>query len=141
LSALGFLLIIGLTISRYPDVFARTVTYFDSWGVYGHPGLPARGLGQVVIYFLTICGIWGVVVAALRFAFTNSLTRPMRDMVGALFALYVASSFFQFYAGTITGSGLVLAFFVGLAIVIIANAAIGIFFPRHQRPVGPSTPV
>ncbi|MGD0478349.1 MAG: zinc ribbon domain-containing protein [Nitrososphaerales archaeon] len=141
LSVFGFLLIIGLTISRYPDVFAKMDTYFDSWGMYGHPVLPAQGLGQIVIYFLTVCGIWGLIAAALRFAFTNSLSRPMRDMVGALFALYVADSFSQFYAHTITGSDLVLAFFVGLAMVIIADVAIVIFFPRHQRPVVPSTPV
>jgi hypothetical protein len=140
-SALGFLLIIGLTISQYPDVFARVDAYFDSWGVYGHPVLPAYGLGQIVIYFLTISGIWGLVAAALRFAFTNSFSRPIRDIVGALFALYVASSFSQFYARTITESGLVLAFIVGLAKVVVANAAIRIFVPAHQRPVVPSTPV
>jgi hypothetical protein len=140
-SAFGFLLIVGLTISQYPDVFARMDAYFDSWGVYGHPVLPAYGLGQIVIYFLTISGIWGLVVAALRLAFTNSFSRPMRDIVGALFALYVASSFSQFYARTFTGSGLVIAFFVGLAIVIIADVAIGIFLPTRQRPVVPSTPV
>jgi len=141
LSAFGFLLIICLTISRYPDVFARLGAYLGSWGVYGHPVLPVYNLGQVVIYFLTACGIWGVFAAALRFAFTDSLSRPMRDLVGALFALYVASSFFQFYAGRITGSGLVLAFFVGLAAVIIADVAIGIIFPRHRRLEVPSTSV
>jgi hypothetical protein len=109
--------------------------------VYGHPVLPVYGLGQIVIYFLTISGIWGLVAAALRFAFTNSLSRPMRDIVGALFALYIASSFSQFYARTITGWGLVLAFIVGLAIVITADAALRIFVPAHQRPVVPSKPV
>jgi hypothetical protein len=141
LSVFGFLLIVGLTISRYPDVFARMDAYFDSWGVYGHPVLPDHGLGRIVIYFLTVCGIWGLVVATLRFTFTNSLFRPMRDLVGALFALYVAHSFSQFYAGTITGSGLALAFFVGLVMVAIADVAIGIFLQRHQRPTVPSTPV
>jgi hypothetical protein len=133
INGIGFLVIILLTISQYPDVFVLLSRYFQSWGTYGYPVLPGRQLGQVIVYLLTVSGIWGLVSAALRFAFTNSLSRPARDIVGALFALYMANSFTQFYAGTIHGTGLVVAFFIGLIAVVIANALIAYFVPRRQR--------
>jgi hypothetical protein len=132
-SAFGFLIIMIITVSNYPNVFSLVNSYLLSWGTYGHPVLPGHPLGQIIIYFLTACGVWGIVSACLRFAFTNSLRRPMRNIVGALFSLYLAGSLSQFYAGTITGTGLVVAFFVGLAFVIAADAAIAFFFPRRLR--------
>jgi hypothetical protein len=130
--AFGFLIVIGLMISQYPNVFSLIGAYFKSWGAHGYPILPGHDLGQALIFLLTASGVWGLVSASLRFAFTDSLRRPMREVVGALFALYVASSFTRYYAGAIRGTGLVLAFFVGLAVVVIANAVISYFFPRHQ---------
>ncbi len=130
-NAFGFLLIIGLTISQYPNVFTLISRYFESWGTLGYPVLPGHALGQVVIYFFTVSGVWGLVSAGLRFAFTNSLSRPMRGIVGALFALYIANAFSQFYAGTIRGTALALTFFVGLGVVIIANALIAYYVPRR----------
>jgi hypothetical protein len=132
-NAFGFLVIIGLTINQYPDVFSLINRYLESWGAHGYPLLPGHALGQIVIFFLTASGVWGLVSAGLRFAFTDSLSRPMRGVVGALFALYIANSFSQFYAGTIRGSGLVLDFFIGLAVVIIADAVIALSLPRWQR--------
>jgi hypothetical protein len=133
-SAFGFLIIIGLTISQYPNVFVLSGNYFASLSAYGYPILPGYALGQVIIYFLTVCGVWGLVSNGLRFAFTNSISRPIRGVVGALFALYLANSFSQYYARIIGGSGLVLNFFVGLAVVIIVNAVIAYSFPhRHWR--------
>jgi hypothetical protein len=134
-NAFGFLIIIGLTISQYPNVFSLIGRYFETWGILGYPVLPGYALGRVIIYFLTISGIWGLVSAGLRFAFTNSLSRPMRDIVVALFALFIANAFSQFYAGTIRGSALVLTFFVGLAVVIIANALIAYYVPRRLQTV------
>ncbi|MDA4124081.1 MAG: zinc ribbon domain-containing protein [Thaumarchaeota archaeon] len=130
-SAFGFLIIIGLTISQYPNAFTLMNRYFIGWGTVGYPFLPGYALGQVVIYFFTLCGIWGLVSAGLRFAFTNSISRPMRSVVGALFAFYIASVFSQYYAGTIAGSALVLTFFVGLGVVIVANALIAYYVPRR----------
>jgi hypothetical protein len=135
-SAFGFLVIIGLTISNYPNVLSLINAYLVSWGAHGQPILPGRALGRVIIYFLTACGVWGLIIACMRFAFTNAISRPMRDVVGALFVLYVAGAFSQFYAGSITGSALVVAFFIGLAVMIIANAAIALFLP-HQFGVRP----
>ena len=135
ISAFGFLIIIGLTISTYPNVFILSGNYFANLTAYGY-WIPDLALGRVIIYFLTACGVWGLVSNGLRFAFTNSLSRPMRGVVGALFALYVANSFSQYYATprTITWSGLVLNFFVGLAVVIVVDAVIAYSFPhRHWR--------
>jgi hypothetical protein len=130
-NAFGFLIILGLTISRYPDVFSLLGTYFQSWGTLGYPILPGPALGQVIIFVFVAGGVWGLVSGCLRFAFTDTFARPMRSIVGALFSLYVASLFMRFYARTMGGSGLVLAFFVGLAIVVIANAVIAYFVPRR----------
>jgi len=130
-NAFGFLIIIALTISRYPDVFTLIARYLGSWGTHGYPILPGYDLGQVMIYLFTASGIWGVLSSCLRFAFTTSFARPMRGIVGAMFALYIASSLSQYYSGAIKGSGLVLDFFVGLAIVIVANAMIAYFVPHR----------
>jgi len=130
-SAFGFLIILGLTISLYPNVFSLLGTYFQSWGAHGYPILPGAALGKVFIFLFVAGGVWGLVSACLRFAFTDSFARPMRNIVGALFSLYVASLLTRYYAFEIRGSGLVLAFFVGLAIVVIADAVISFFVPRH----------
>lgn len=94
----------GLTISQYPNVFSLITRYFETWGTLGYPVLPGYALGPVIIYFFTVSGIWGLVSAGLRFAFTNFLSRPMRDIVGALFALYVANAFSQLYLGGSQGN-------------------------------------
>lgn len=130
-TAFGFLIILGLTISRYPDVFTLLGVYLQSWGTHGYPILPGFALGQVIIFLLVAGGVWGLVAACLRFGFTDSFARPMRNIVGALFSLYLASEFTRFYAGEIRGSGLAIAFFVGLAVVVIANGVIAYLVPRH----------
>ena len=130
-SAFGFLIILGLTLSQYPDTFALLAGYFESWGTHGYPVLPGRALGQVLIYLLTAGGIWGLISAGLRFAYTDSFSRPIRGIVGGLFSLYMANAFSQFYSGAIRGSELVLTLFVGLAVVIVANAVIAYYLPHR----------
>jgi hypothetical protein len=130
-SAFGFLIVVGLTISTYPNVFSLLGTYLQSWGTHGYPVLPNSELGKVIVFLLVASGVWGLVSACLRFAFTSSLRRPLINVVGALFSLYLANAFTRFYAGEIRGAGLVLAFFVGLAIVIIADAVVSLAVPRR----------
>ncbi len=138
--AVGFLVVIGLTIARFPDVFALILRYLESWGTYGYPVLPPSALGQVIIFLFTASGVWGLVSSGLWLAFSTRLRRPLRDVVGAVFSLYVAYAFTQFYAGTIRGSGLVLAFFIGLAGVVLFNALIAHFVPRRKGPRQEATP-
>jgi len=129
-TAVGFFVIILLTIAAYPDVFSKIVKYLESFGTYGHPVLPSYGLGQIMIYFFNLSGIWGLISAALRFFLTGSASRATRDGVGAIFALYTASILTRFYAGSFNGWGLVSMWVVGLVIVIIADALITFFVPR-----------
>jgi hypothetical protein len=130
--AFGYLIILGLTIVRYPDVLVLIFRWLESWGTYGYPVLPPYALGMVVIFLLTAGGIWGLVSSALRLAFTSRFRRPMRDIVGAVFSLYVAYIFAEFYAKAIRGSGLVFAFFVGLAAMVLVNAVIRHYVPRRK---------
>jgi len=130
--AVGFLMIVGLTIAWYPDVFVLFFRYLGSWGTYGYPVLPPYALGQVIIFLFTASGVWGLASSALRLAFSSRLRRPVRNIVGAVFSLYVAYIFTQFYARTIRGAGLVLAFFVGLAAMVLANALVTHLLPRRK---------
>ena len=131
-NGVGFLIIIGLMVFWYPDVFTLVVRYLESWGTYGHPVLPSHALGQVIIFLFTAGGFWGLASSGLRLAFTSRFARPLRGIVGALFSLYVAFIFSQFYSNTIHGAGLVLAFFVGLAAMVLVNALISHFVPRRR---------
>jgi len=140
LRAVGFLVVIGLTIARFPDVFVLILRYLESWGTYGYPVLPPSALGQVIVFFLTAGGVWGLVSSGLRLAFSGRLRRPLRDIVGDVFSLYVAYAFAQFYARTIRGAGLVLAFFIGLAAVVLVNALITHFVPRRRGTRQETTP-
>lgn len=133
--AVGFLIILGMTIVYYPDVFVLFFRYLGSWGSYGYPVLPPRALGEVIIFLFTASGAWGVVSAGLRLVFSNRLRETVRDVVGGLFSLYVAFIFTQFYAGTIHGTGLVLAFFLGLAAMVLVNAVAAHALPRRRRPM------
>jgi uncharacterized protein (DUF58 family) len=56
----------------------------------------------------------------------------LRGVVGGLFSLYVGFILAAFYARTLNGAGLVLAFFVGLAAMIAVDAMISFFFPRRR---------
>ena len=132
-TAAGFFVIIGLTIFAYPDVFSRIIDYLESFATYGHPVLPPYSLGEVIIYFFYLSGIWGLIAAGLRFALTNRITKPTQDVVGALFALYIGNSFSMFYAGAYGGWGLLGTLILGLAVVIIASALIGYFVPRAVK--------
>jgi hypothetical protein len=134
----GFLVVIGLTIFLYPDVFTLVIKYFESWGNYGYPVLPAKALGQAMIFLFTASGAWGLVSAGLRLAFTNRFARSLREIVGAMFSLYFASILSEFYAGAMKGAGLVFLFFIGLAAVVMANTLIWHYIPHHkaQRQVG-----
>ncbi|HZW58619.1 MAG TPA: zinc ribbon domain-containing protein [Nitrososphaerales archaeon] len=131
--ALGFLAIIVLTIVTYPNVFSLIADYFRSFVTYGHPVLPPYSLGQVIIFFFNVSGIWGLIAAGLRFAFTNSYVRAAQDVAGALFALYIARTFTEFYARAFGGWGLLGYLALGLVGVIIASALIGFAVPRVLR--------
>lgn len=128
--AVGFLVIIGLTIAYYPDVLVLLFRYLESWGSYGYPVLPPRALGEVIIFLFTAGGVWGMGSAGARLALSSRLRETMRDAVGGAFSLYVAFIFTQFYAGTTRGAGLVLLFFLGLAAMVLVNAIISHFVPR-----------
>ena len=130
--AVGFLIIIGLTIAWYPDVFVLFFRYLGSWGTHGYPVLPPFALGQVIVFLFTASGVWGLASSAMRLVFSSRLRRPVRNIVGAVFSLYVAYIFTQFYARAIRGAGLVLAFFVGLAAMVLANALVTHLLPRRK---------
>ncbi|HXW95637.1 MAG TPA: zinc ribbon domain-containing protein [Nitrososphaerales archaeon] len=139
ISGVGYLIIIGLMIFWYPDVFTLLVKYLESWGTYGHPVLPGHALGQAIIFLFTASGVWGVLSSGGRLALTSRVVRPLRGVVGGLFSLYVAFILSSFYAKSINGAGLVLAFFVGLAAMIVTNALISFFLPRRRTPKQMST--
>lgn len=132
--AVGILVIIGLTIAYYPDVFVLLFRYLESWGSYGYPVLPPRALGEVAIFLFSASGAWGIVSAGVRFALTSRLRETMHDIVGGVFSVYVAFIFTQFYAGTVRGAGLVLLFFLGLAGMVIVDAIVSHFVPRRRGP-------
>jgi hypothetical protein len=134
----GFLIILGLAVILYPDVFSLIVLYFKSWGTHGYPVLPGHALGDVIVFLLYAGGVWGLFTSLLRLVFSHRLRRPLRHAVGALFSLYFAYALTRFYAGAMRGSGLVFAFFVGLACLVLANALIFALVPR-RRGVGPGT--
>jgi len=132
ISGVGYLIILGLMVFWYPDVFALLVKYLESWGTYGHPVLPGHALGQVMIFLFAACGVWGILSSGGRLALTRQVARPLRGVVGGLFSLYMAFILSSFYARAINGAGLVLAFFVGLAGVVVTNALISFFLPRRR---------
>ena len=132
ITGVGYLIIIGLMIFWYPDVFTLIVKYLEGWGTYGHPVLPGHALGEVMIFLFTSCGIWGVLTSGLRVALTSRLARPLRGVVGGLLSLYVAFILSSFYAKALNGPGLVLAFFVGLAAMIVVDGMISFFLPRRR---------
>ena len=140
ITGVGYLVIIGLMIFWYPDVFTLLVKYLESWGTYGHPVLPGHAIGQVMIFLFTASGVWGIMSSAGRLALTRRVARPLRGVVGGLFSLYMAFILTSFYGKAINGAGLVLAFFVGLAGMIVINALISFFLPRRrpskQMPTG-----
>ena len=131
-SGFGYLIIIGLTVFWYPDVLTLLIKYLESWGTYGHPVLPSSALGKPIIFLIATSGVWGIVSSGLRVAFTTRFARPIRGISNGLFSIYVAFTLEEFYAKVYRGAGLVLAFFIGLAVLVLVNALIWHFLPRRR---------
>jgi hypothetical protein len=138
-AGVGYLIIIGLMVFWYPDVLTLVVKYLESWGTYGHPVLPGHALGQAMIFLFASCGVWGIVTSGLRLVLTSRLTKSLRGVVGGLFSLYIAFILGSFYGRALSGAGLVLAFFVGLAAMIVVDSMISLFVPRRRLPKQPPT--
>jgi hypothetical protein len=134
ITGVGYLIIIGLMVFWYPDVFTLLVKYLEGWGTYGHPVLPGHSLGEVMIFLFTASGVWGIMSSGVRLVLTSRVARPLRGVVGGLFSLYVAFILTSFYAKAINGAGLVLAFFVGLAAMVVTDALISFFLPHRRAP-------
>ncbi len=118
----GFLIVLGLTISSYPDLFARIASYFREFGIYGGPVLPPDSLGQPLMYFLNLSGIWGIVFGAIRLAVGHSPREAIGNITWGLFAFYLAYILSQFYSRAFSGSSLVLLAIFGGALFLIVNA-------------------
>ena len=132
ISGIGYLIIIGLTIFYYPEVFTLLVKYFESWGTYGHPVLPSYTLGQPTIFVFAAGGVWGVVSSGFRLALSSRFAKSLTGATGGMFSLYVAFILNRFYTKAIDGAGLVLVFFLGLAVLVLVNAMITHFVPRRR---------
>jgi hypothetical protein len=121
LSFLGFLVIIGLTFSTYPNVIDRIASYFSELATLGRLVLPPANLGQPLIYFLNLSGIWQIILGALRLASARNARGAISDVVSGAYALYLAHLFSEFYGRIIAGHSLVFYGLLGLAGVIIVD--------------------
>jgi len=108
------------------------VKYFESWGTYGHPVLPSYTLGQPTIFVFAAGGVWGVVSSGFRLALSSRFAKSLTGATGGMFSLYVAFILNRFYTKAIDGAGLVLVFFLGLAVLVLVNAMITHFVPRRR---------
>ena len=118
----GLFIIFGLTLAVYPDVFQRTWSYFRLLAVNGRPLLPPYSLGQVIMFFFNVAGVWGLVSAGLRFVFGHPASKAVGDVMGGFFAFFLAYILSLYYRGEIAGISLIPLAVVGLGIVIVVNA-------------------
>jgi len=113
----GFLITIALTLLIYPNLPQDIIVYFKTFERYGGPVLPPYNIGQALIFFFSISGMWGLVAASLRYVFRHPVKKVVEDVMGSFFAFILSA----YYAGTITGRKLILLFIVGLIAVIAIN--------------------
>ncbi len=131
-SFIGFLVILGLTFLAFPNLISRIASYFEELARLGRPVLPSYNLGEPLIYFLNISGIWGIIFGALGMGFGRGLRRSVDSIISGAYSLYLAQLFSQFYSRAIAGETLVLDAIVGLGLVIIAQIAIWAAFRFRQ---------
>ncbi len=122
ISIAGFLIVLGLTISAYPDLFSRVVSYLMEFGTYAKPVLPPYSLGQPLMHFLNLSGIWGVVFGAIRLAVGHSPREAIGNITWSPFAFYLAYMLSQFFNQAFRGSPLVLFAIFGAVVFMIVNA-------------------
>ncbi len=118
----GIFIIFGLTFAVYPDVFQRIWNYMRLLAVNGRPLLPPYTLGQVIMFFFNVAGVWGLVSAGLRFVFRHPARKAVGDVAGAFFAFFLAYILSLYYGGSIAGISLISLAIVGLGVVIVVNA-------------------
>lgn len=117
----GFLITIALTVIIYPNLPQDIIVYFKTFERYGGPVLPPYNIGQALIFFFSISGMWGLVAASLRYVFRHPVKKVVEDVMGSFFAFFIAFILSAYYAGTITGRKLILLFIIGLVVVIAIN--------------------
>ena len=117
----GFLITIALTLLIYPNLPEDIIVYFKTFERDGRPVLPPYNIGQALIFFFSISGMWGLVAASVRYVFRQPAKKVVEDVMGSFFAFFLSLILSAYYAGTITGRKLILLFIIGLVVVIAVN--------------------
>jgi hypothetical protein len=133
LSFFGFLIILALTFSAYPDLLSRIAAYFNELSTLGRLVLPAEALGLPLIYFLNLSGVFQVALGAIRVADSRDTASGITDIVSGAFALYLAHLFTEFYSSIIAGDILVFYFVIGLAGLVVIDAIVWAIPWYHDR--------
>jgi len=135
----GFLITVALTLLIYSDLPQDIIVYFKTFERYGGLVLPPYNIGQALIFFFSISGMWGLVAASLRYVFRHPAKKVVEDVMGGFFAFFLAFILSAYYSGIITGRKLILIFIVGLiaviAINVIASVATSYAKKRRQGPI------
>ena len=118
----GFLIIVGLTLSQYPDIFSMVGDYFRVLSETGKASMPPLRLGEAIIFFFTVAGAWGLFAAALRFVFGHSGSRAVGDIMGSFFAFLIAYPVYSYYHAGLSAAAILPLIIVGLGVVVIVNA-------------------
>ena len=118
----GFFIVIGLTLQAFPDIVSRGSSLADIFA-NGQFNIPYR-IGQPIIFFLTLAGIWGVAAGGLRAIFTQFKRNAIGDVIWGFFAIFVAALFRWYYGGIIGIADFGPLIVIGLGLVIVANVAV-----------------
>lgn len=84
--------------------------------------MPPRSMGQALIYFLNLSGTLGIILGAIRLALGRSPRGGIGNILGGLYAFFLAHLLALFYRGTITGSTLIFYAILGAVGVMILTA-------------------
>jgi hypothetical protein len=124
LSFFGFLAILALTFSAYPDLLTRIGGYLNELSTLGRLVLPGKGLGLPLIYFLNLSGVFQIALGAIRLAVSRDAAHGITDIISGAFALYLAHLLSEFYSSIFAGHILIFYGVVGLAGLVIIEAIV-----------------
>jgi hypothetical protein len=126
------LLLLALTVLRYPSIFTVLGDYFTSMGDTGTLLRPPSLILHAGAFFFAAVGLWTLALAVMRFLVQRSSRRALGDVVGALFSFLVAFVLSGYAAGRYGGGTSIALIVVGLGAVIIANGVIAAATRRQK---------
>lgn len=129
------IIIVAAVLLLYPNVFSQVIVWFEGWGRAG-PTMLSNDLIQPLTWFLSVVGVWGLALAALRIVSKVNRRGSISDAFGGCFFLAAAYLLRLYASGVVRLSILLPAFVIAFGSLILLGSLVTYFIYGRVLPKG-----